>query len=685
MKRILIFSGTTEGRRLCELLAENGISCTVCVATEYGETVMEKSEKVTIRTGRMNRQEMTSFLKDFGDAVVVDATHPYATEVSENIRLSAREQSLPYLRLKRQTNMEKEGVRQPFVQYFEDNEACVQALLASEGNILLTTGSKELSVYCREETLRKRLYVRVLPGQESISLCEEAGLTGKQIIALQGPFSEELNAALMRQFSIRHMVTKESGRAGGFLEKVNAAESAKVNLLVIGNPEKEEGLSFSGVCKELEKILGKTLSRKSHLTVSLIGVGMGNADTMTGEAERAWAEADYVFGAQRVIANFSKGKKAFPCYLAKDLIPKLTQIMQEEYVEEDVKAVVLFSGDSGFYSGCEKLYQALCEWKKELPKEQAAIRIYPGISSVAYLAAAAGINWQDAKLMSVHGKGGVDHWKSSVLHTVRSHEKTFLLLSGVQDIQQLGNILWENGCDRCNIAVGYQLSYEEEMVMWCTPKDCRQFTKEGLYSCFILNPEWNRRVLSPGTKDSAFIREQVPMSKEEIRELVICKLRLREDSVVYDIGSGTGSVSVDIGKLSGGISVYAIEHKMEAAKLTERNVKNAGLYNVSVVEKSAPEAFDGLVPATHAFIGGSSGNLKEIVNKLYEVNPRMRVVMTAVSLETVAQINEILGSGYVAEEEIISVQVSRAKNVGNYHLMQAENPIYMASFTFRDV
>ncbi|MDO5155338.1 MAG: precorrin-6A reductase [Eubacteriales bacterium] len=679
MKQILIFSGTTEGRKLAELLAQNDVASTVCVATEYGELVMQKEDDVHVVTGRMDADEMLAFMQAGEYAVVVDATHPFATLVSENIRQSANQAQLPYMRLKRETDC---GMQQDTKQivYYENAKSCAQALKDLDGNILLTTGSKDLAIYCEDGALKDRLYVRVLPAVPSLELCQEAGISGKQIIALQGPFTQELNEALIRQYEIKHLVTKESGLTGGFLEKINAAMAMGISVSVIGNPEEQPGLSFSEVIKQLETRLGVELKNNKTMHISLIGVGMGNADTMTGEATRALKQAHYVFGAKRVIEPYIGTKETYPYYLERDIVPMLTTWMDES-METEIRVAILFSGDSGFYSGCEKMYQALTKWGVN---QDVTIRIYPGISSVVYLAAAAGVNWQDAHLMSVHGKGEPKDWAGEIVSAVSHNEKTFVLVSGVQDVHAIGDLLETMGTDAYKLCVGYQLSYPEEEVVWCQPADCRRFVQEGLYVCLVVNGQPQKRWLSPGSKDDAFLRERVPMTKEEVRQLALCKLGLYEGAVVYDVGSGTGSVTVDIAKMSDTISVFAIEKKPEAVRLTKENVKHAGLYHVFVVEGTAPEVFDGLPVPTHAFIGGSSGNLMEIVDALYQKNPRIRIVMTAVSLETVSQMNEILRTYPVTEEELIAIQVSRAKKAGGYHLMQAENPIYMASFCLRD-
>ena len=224
MKKIIIFSGTTEGRNLSELMAAAGIAHTVSVATDYGKLVMKAHPKVKIQEGRLSKEAMSEFLRKESFDIVIDATHPYAVEVTRTIKscvagMKADGLEVTYLRLKRSIQASEEtGLR-----FFDSNEACAEALKEIKGNILLTTGSKELSVYTASEEVKKRLYVRVLPGMESLEICRREGILPQQILALQGPFSEELNDALIHQYGIKCMVTKQGGITGGFLEKKEAA------------------------------------------------------------------------------------------------------------------------------------------------------------------------------------------------------------------------------------------------------------------------------------------------------------------------------------------------------------------------------------------------------------------------------------------------------------------------------
>ena len=666
MSKILIFAGTTEGRELSEWLCEKGCAHDLCVATEYGEQVMNEDPLVKVHTGRMDEVQIASFMEREGIQVVVDATHPYAKEATENIKQAAEEKGAAYLRLDRnQTEEDVKGVSAEKY-YFPDTALCIETLANTEGNILLTTGSKELPDYCANEKVKDRIFARVLPGTESIAICEKSGIPGKRIIAMQGPFSLEMNLAIIKDHDIKIMVTKQTGKSGGFAEKEEAAAKAGIPLYVIGVPENSAGMSAAEVRRTLYGYLDE---RKR--TISLIGCGMGHPENLTVEAYQAMQSADLVFGAKRILEDCKITAESYPYYFAKEIIPVLK--------EKPGDAAILFSGDSGFYSGATKMTLALKEAvaNGELSGE---IKVYPGISSVSNLAALFGISWEDATLFSVHGRGTAETWRGRLLHTIRTSKKTFLLVSGVNDLKTIGKMLLEEEMDDCRILAGYQMSYPEQELLELAPADCDSLEKDGLYALFILNPRAGVTAVTHGLPDSSFIRAKVPMTKEEVRTASISKLHLTGDAVVYDVGSGTGSIAVEIARISPDITVYAIERKEEAVDLIRQNAEAFGLSNVKIIPAYAPEGLEELPAPTHVFIGGSGGNLKEILAAIFAKNPKTSIVANAVSHETFEEFLQIEKNFNVSDFDIVQMAVTRTRKVGNYHMLQAENPVWICSF-----
>lgn len=223
---ILIFGDTTEGRLLAQALSQRGRSATVSVATPLGAQELEGLSGITPLVGRKTGAEMAALLKNFDRCV--DATHPYAVEVSRNVRAACEEAGVPLRRLLREKSAHEAG------HWVESPQEAARWLGERCGNVLLAIGAKELSAF--QNLQRERLFPRVLPVVESILACQEAGIPTRNIIALHGPFSQDLNRAMLEQYHIRYLVTKDGGRAGGFEEKAAAAREAGAELVVIGRP-----------------------------------------------------------------------------------------------------------------------------------------------------------------------------------------------------------------------------------------------------------------------------------------------------------------------------------------------------------------------------------------------------------------------------------------------------------------
>ncbi|MBP5222829.1 MAG: precorrin-6A reductase, partial [Lachnospiraceae bacterium] len=506
MKKVLIFAGTTEGRVLAKRLEAAGVFCEVCVATQYGEQLLEESGNLMVRRGRLDAGQMRELYGEQEYAAVVDATHPFAAVVTENILESLKGKEIPYFRLARDVKTELGEL--PDCLFFETAAECAAALEKVPGNILLTTGSKELSLFCSKESLRKRLIVRVLPGMESLELCIKNGLEGRQIIAMQGPFTKEMNLAMFHQYGIACLVTKESGRTGGVDEKLEAALEAKIPCCMIRRPQTAEKIredSPEEVWQQLSKLLDIRESSCAGLDIVLAGIGMGCEETMTMQLVNRIQETDYLFGAERMIRPFCPKREKFPYYLAGDILPKLKQLQKEN--QGTLRVTILFSGDTGFFSGCEKLYASL----KEL--ENAAVRVYPGISSVAALGAAFAVSWQDAAIVSTHGEKR-EKWSTEILYEVRHGRKVFFLTSGPEDVRAVGKLLEDNGyADCCRLLIGYQLCYPEEETYDLQPRECGQIQRPGLYCGMILPgkrpagpAEWTENSICPGIPDEAFLR-----------------------------------------------------------------------------------------------------------------------------------------------------------------------------------
>jgi precorrin-6Y C5,15-methyltransferase (decarboxylating) len=394
------------------------------------------------------------------------------------------------------------------------------------------------------------------------------------------------------------------------------------------------------------------------MNISIIGAGMGAAGTLTADAQRAVHDAGIVIGAERLfqcIPDICRAKR-LAAVTAEDILKIIDQ-----YASEDL--CVLMSGDVGFYSGAAKLLEALGDRK---------IRVIPGISSVQYFAASLRRPWQDWKLASAHGK------TIDAAGEVQGNRETFFLTGGELGIQALCGQLAASGFGALRVTVGENLGGDNERIKTDTAGALALSAYEPLAVMLVDNPRPDRRV-SCGFADDCFIRGGIPMTKSEVRSVILSKLRLRDSDTVYDVGAGTGSVSVEAALLSVNGSVFAFERTPEGCRLISDNAVKFGAANITVVAGEAPAAFSGLPAPDAAFIGGSGGNLRDILEALLHLNPKVRLVASAVTLETLSEATALFSSLPVHDPEIVQLSVCRAKLMGSHHLLTAHNPVFIVS------
>lgn len=237
---VWLFGGTTEGRELAELLQQKPVELYVSVATDYGASLVSKGSHCTVLTERMDYAAMVRFLAEKKPVLVIDATHPYAVAVTANIQDACHDGGTPYMRVIRPVSDDAGWVT------VASMEEAVDFLKQTTGPIFLTTGSKDLDVFTHLPAYRERIAIRILSSQSSLDRAMSLGYAGKRIVCMQGPFEKDLNVAMFRHFQAAYVVTKDSGKAGGFAEKVIAARDAGATLLVVGR-RPEKGLSLEAM------------------------------------------------------------------------------------------------------------------------------------------------------------------------------------------------------------------------------------------------------------------------------------------------------------------------------------------------------------------------------------------------------------------------------------------------------
>lgn len=650
MSKICIFGGTTEGRKLAEFLSGQPCDVMVCVATDYGQTLLPEAEHVSVSARRLPVGEIVSLLTEHRFDLVIDATHPYAQSITKSIARACRETGTPRWRLLRGAS----GVS-PEHTYVETVSDAAAFLSGTEGNILLTTGSKELAGFSQLPGFSERVWARVLPLQSSLDACAQAGLPASHIFAMQGPFSEAMNTAMLRTIGAQYLVTKDGGAPGGFEEKESAAKSAGARLVVIGRPPEEEGLSLSKTISALCARFG--FAPKPEVFIA--GIGPGSEALQTQEVRAAIRRADCLIGARRMLDAV-----AGPQQLTIDAIaPETIASHIAQHPECGVFCVVM-SGDTGFYSGTKKLLPLL---------KACRVQVLPGLSSMSYLCARLGVSYEDAVPVSLHGRD------FDIAREVRRRKKVFTLVGGDGGMQALCERLTQAGLGHVRIAVGERLSYPDEAITRGTAQELRSHTFDKLSAALIENDTPNE-IVTPGLPDEAFLRnlepgKLVPMTKSEVRSICLSKLRLTPNAVCWDVGAGTGSVSIEMARLCADGTVYAIEKNEQALALLEKNRESFSASNMQIIPGLAPEACRDLPAPTHAFLGGTSGSVRDILALLLEKNPHVCIVATAVTLESVSALSACMEDFEAAE--CVSVQVSKAAALGQYHLMQAQNPVYI--------
>ena len=311
-------------------------------------------------------------------------------------------------------------------------------------------------------------------------------------------------------------------------------------------------------------------------------------------------------------------------------------------------------------------------------------RVVPisGISTAQYFLDRIGVGWQDMELVSRHGK------QICLIPLLLRKGKVFALLGREGEAAEICRSLLELGLYRVRVAVGERLSYPEERIVQGTPQELSEMSFGNLSVIYLELEDWKAGAYpaTHGLPDADFIRnhgkdKKVPMTKQGVRILSLARLELNEDAIVYDIGAGTGSVSVEAARLCPSGCVYAVEQRHEAVELLKSNRVRFHVENMVIIEGSAPDALESLPAPTHVFIGGSSGCLMEIISAVKEKNPAARFVVNAVTLETMAQIGQIPEKFPEYQDmEILQANLTRSRHVGQYHMMHAENPVMIACF-----
>ena len=428
---------------------------------------------------------------------------------------------------------------------------------------------------------------------------------------------------------------------------------------------------------DIEEVKKPNILETKKVNISIVGLGMGSIDSLTIESAKKIENASFIIGAKRMLeiclSIVSKEVKTYISYKPTDIL----DYIYEKAGEED-KIVLVMSGDTGFYSGSIKLKKEFEEYtKKGYFKENSKLEICAGISSFSYMCAKFGIDYTDMKILSVHGR---DENLNELFDSIKFNKKTFALSSGDRQINDILAHLVENELGEVEVLVAENMSSKNERYFRNKASELVNEKFDKISSLIFINEKAKDKRVLFGIDDEEFLRDKVPMTKSDIRALAMAKLELSEAAICYDIGAGSGSCSIEMGRFASKGKVYAIEHKKIACDLIEKNIKKFSLKNIEVIFGEASEKIEDLEAPSHVFIGGSGGDLELIVDKIYKKNENATVVITAITLETIAGINEIVKKyanlGYKYDMSFISF--ANNKTVANYNMMIGGNPVLIA-------
>lgn len=393
------------------------------------------------------------------------------------------------------------------------------------------------------------------------------------------------------------------------------------------------------------------------MNVTLIGMGSGQPENLTLQGLAALRQADLILGARRLLAVLPAGctENRAAAYRP-DEVAELLQTSGAE------NAVLVYSGDTGFYSGASSMME-------KLEALGVRARVLPGLSSIQLLAAALGRPWQGWNLVSAHGR------TCDPVAECMQGRPTFFLTGGSEDPATLCAQLAAEGFGDVQGVVGQCLGTPEEKLFRGSVKELAAGRFNSLSVLLVEAAEVLPR-RAPGLPDEAFERGDVPMTKQEVRAAVLAKLAVRPEDILWDVGAGTGSVSVELALAAPRGRVYAVECRQEGCALIKANREKFRTRNLVLVEGLAPAALSDLPAPDAVFIGGSKGSLAAIVDAALDKNPDARICVSAIALETLsAAVAALTAKGRTVQ--VSQIAVSRAKAVGGLHLMMAQNPIYL--------
>ncbi|MDR1701584.1 MAG: precorrin-6y C5,15-methyltransferase (decarboxylating) subunit CbiE [Sporomusaceae bacterium] len=380
----------------------------------------------------------------------------------------------------------------------------------------------------------------------------------------------------------------------------------------------------------------------------IIGLGPGGETLLTAQAKEALAQAERVFSTRKT---------------EKISFLSLSEVALELKKPFSGATAVLVSGDSGFFSIAKSIVKDFAQAYE--------IELLPGISSIQYLSAKLKIAYDDAVLVSLHGR------ELNIVPQVAYRQKIFALTGGANKVKNICQTLAHYGLGHVKVSVGERLSLPEEKIVTGTAAELKEQDFDDLAVIYLENPAAANPHLP--LSDTDFSRGSAPMTKEEVRWLSLQKLGISPGDIIYDIGAGTGSVAIEMARKAFNGFVYAIEKEADACALIQENAKTHGAFNLEIINGEAPQALSNLPAPDKAFIGGSSGQMDSILETLLALNPQLKIAANAITLQSLQQILAGFAKYGIENTDIVCVNIAKAKKAGSYDMMLAQNPVYIIS------
>ena len=405
--------------------------------------------------------------------------------------------------------------------------------------------------------------------------------------------------------------------------------------------------------------------------VTIVGVGLGQEKFLTAYAREVLTSAKKVYTTARIGTELENILQEIISFKVSEIV----KLIQES--PEDI--VVMVSGDTGFYSLAKTI-------SRGLKNSDIQIEIINGISSMQYFFAKLGSSFEDVVLTSAHGR------ETNLVALSTYNKRVFALTGGEAKVVNICEGLCEAGMDFLKVTVGENLGSESEKIYSGSPSEIK--AKEISELAVMLVENENPANPNSFIRDEDLERGNAPMTKEEIRHISLAKLNIQPEDVVYDIGAGTGSVTLEMAKRANRSWVYAVEQKEDAFELVQLNQKRLGIHNIKLSLAKAPDGMDDWTPADKVFIGGSGKNMGKIINAIVEKHRQhyeqmvdkskfkkksIRFVINTITLESLTEANQILEQAPFENVEYVSISSAKSKKIGGYNMMMANNPIYIIS------